>query len=103
MGYLDFLVLMKKSEFIITDSGGIQEEATAPEIRKPVLVSRLSTERPEAVEKGFAEVVGTNKKNILEALQRLVKKQKQLPAESPFGDGTAAKKIEKILSDRYLD
>ena len=51
LGYLDFLVLMKQSELIITDSGGIQEEATAPAIRKPVLVIRLSTERPEAVEK----------------------------------------------------
>jgi UDP-N-acetylglucosamine 2-epimerase (non-hydrolysing) len=48
---------MKKSELIITDSGGIQEEATAPSIRKTVLVIRLSTERPETVEAGFAKVV----------------------------------------------
>jgi UDP-N-acetylglucosamine 2-epimerase (non-hydrolysing) len=53
LGYLDFLVLMKKSELIITDSGGIQEEATAPCIRKPVLVIRPSTERPEAVEEAI--------------------------------------------------
>ena len=55
LGYLDFLVLMKNCKLIITDSGGIQEEATAPAIRKPVLVMRLSTERPEAVEAGFAK------------------------------------------------
>ncbi|MGZ4851044.1 MAG: non-hydrolyzing UDP-N-acetylglucosamine 2-epimerase, partial [Candidatus Bathyarchaeia archaeon] len=55
-GYLDFLILLKNCKFIITDSGGIQEEATAPNIRKPVIVMRLSTERQEAVEAGFAKV-----------------------------------------------
>jgi UDP-N-acetylglucosamine 2-epimerase (non-hydrolysing) len=64
LGYLDFLVLMRKSELIITDSGGIQEEATAPAIKKPVLVIRLSTERPEAVESGFAQIVGTESEEI---------------------------------------
>jgi UDP-N-acetylglucosamine 2-epimerase (non-hydrolysing) len=64
LGYLDFLVLMSKCEMIITDSGGIQEEATAPCIRKPVLVMRLSTERPEAVAAGFAEVVGVKNKKF---------------------------------------
>ena len=52
LGYLDFLVLMKNCSLIITDSGGVQEEATAPGIRKRVLVVRLSTERQEAVEAG---------------------------------------------------
>jgi UDP-N-acetylglucosamine 2-epimerase (non-hydrolysing) len=59
LGYLDFLVLMKKCELIVTDSGGIQEEATAPAIRKPVVVIRLSTERQEAVEAGFVKIAGT--------------------------------------------
>ncbi len=97
VGYLDFLVLMKKSELIITDSGGIQEEATAPSIRKPVLVIRLSTERPEAVEAGFAKVVGTEKHKILAAIKTVLSKRKHLPDESPFGDGNAAKKIVEII------
>src|SRR5437016_1229280 len=59
VGYIDFLWLMIHCQFIITDSGGIQEEATAPNIMKKVFVVRESTERPEAVEAGYAEVVGT--------------------------------------------
>lgn len=97
LGYLDFLILMKKCEFIITDSGGIQEEATAPNIRKRVLVTRLSTERPEAVEAGFAEVVGTEKGRVLEAVNRAVAQQKKVPDKSPFGDGTAAEKTVRII------
>ncbi|MBM4401594.1 MAG: UDP-N-acetylglucosamine 2-epimerase (non-hydrolyzing), partial [Crenarchaeota archaeon] len=97
LGYLDFLVLMKRSELIITDSGGIQEEATAPCIRKPVLVIRLSTERPEAVEAGFAKVVGTEKHEILTAIKATLESRKQLPEKSPFGDGNAAEKTTKII------
>jgi UDP-N-acetylglucosamine 2-epimerase (non-hydrolysing) len=93
LGYLDFLVLMKRCEMIVTDSGGIQEEATAPCLRKPVLVIRLSTERPEAVEAGFAEVVGTEKRRILEAMNRTLQRRKELPSISPYGDGKAAEKI----------
>ena len=92
LGYLDFLVLMKNCRLIITDSGGIQEEATAPDIRKRVLIIRLSTERQEAVEAGFAKVVGTNKKNILAAIHETIEKKETLPSVSPFGDGTAATK-----------
>ncbi len=102
VGYLDFLILMKKSELIITDSGGIQEEATAPSIRKPVLVIRLSTERPEAVEAGFAEIVGTGNREILAAIEIILKRQKELPFKSPFGEGNAAEKIvEKIRNDFF--
>ena len=90
LGYLDFLVLMKKSELILTDSGGIQEEATAPAIRKPVLVMRLSTERPEAVEAGFAKIVGTKKQNIISALREALENRSELPERSPFGDGTCS-------------
>jgi UDP-N-acetylglucosamine 2-epimerase (non-hydrolysing) len=102
LGYLDFLVLMKKSEFIITDSGGIQEEATAPSIRKPVFVIRLSTERPEAVEAGFAKVVGTDKHEILAAMGTAMARRKELPRTSPFGDGNAAEKIVEIIRDAKL-
>ena len=97
LGYLDFLLLMKKSEMIITDSGGIQEEATVPSIMKPVLIIRFSTERPEAVETGFAKVVGTRKDEILAAIGTALTGRKELPQTSPFGDGTAAEKIVEII------
>jgi len=102
LGYLDFLVLMKRSELIITDSGGIQEEATAPCIRKPVLVIRLSTERPEAVEAGFAKVVGTGKHEILAAIETALTRRKDLPKTSPFGDGHAAEKIVRIIRKDFV-
>jgi len=102
VGYLDFLVLMRKSELIITDSGGIQEEATAPCIRKPVLVIRLSTERPEAVEAGFAKIVGTGKCSILSAMKSALENKKRLPEKSPFGDGNAAKKIAQIIKKEFF-
>jgi UDP-N-acetylglucosamine 2-epimerase (non-hydrolysing) len=102
VGYLDFLVLMRKSELIITDSGGIQEEATAPAMRKHVLVIRLSTERPEAVEAGFATVTGTEKRDILNAMRIAIESQRELPEKSPFGDGNAAERIvETIQSDFF--
>jgi len=99
LGYLDFLVLMKRCSVIVTDSGGIQEEATAPNIRKRVLVMRLSTERPEAVETGFAEVVGTDKQSILKAMERTLTQQKELPLNSPYGEGNAANKIADIIRE----
>ncbi len=102
LGYLDFLVLMRRSELILTDSGGIQEEATAPTIRKPVLVMRLSTERPEAVDAGFAQVVGTDKEKALKAFESALASRKNLPTQSPFGDGTAAEKIVTILREEFL-
>jgi UDP-N-acetylglucosamine 2-epimerase (non-hydrolysing) len=101
LGYLDFLVLMKNCRFIITDSGGIQEEATAPSIRKPVLVMRLSTERPEAVEAGFAKVVGTGKKEILAAMDEAGRHEVELPYASPFGDGTAGQKIVDVIKRSF--
>lgn len=101
LGYLDFLVLLRESELIITDSGGVQEEATAPSIRKPVLVIRLSTERPEAVEAGFARVVGTKKEEILSAMKESLTDIKKLPLISPFGDGHSAKRIVQIVRDKF--
>lgn len=97
LGYLDFLVLMKNCAMIITDSGGIQEEATAPPIRKPVLVTRLSTERPEAVKAGFAKVVGVEERNIIKAMKETLNRNEKLPDISPYGDGTAAEKILRIV------
>ena len=102
LGYLDFLVLMRKCELIITDSGGIQEEATAPAIRKPVLVMRLSTERPEAIEAGFAKVVGTKKAEALKAINEALAKREELPCKSPYGNGDAAEKIVNITQKELL-
>jgi UDP-N-acetylglucosamine 2-epimerase (non-hydrolysing) len=102
VGYLDFLVLMRNCELIVTDSGGIQEEATAPSIRKPVLVIRLSTERPEAVEAGFAKVVGTKKREILAAIEIALTSRKELPGKSPFGNGDAAEKIVEIIGKDFF-
>ncbi|MDH7563410.1 MAG: UDP-N-acetylglucosamine 2-epimerase (non-hydrolyzing) [Candidatus Bathyarchaeota archaeon] len=100
LGYLDFLVLMKHCELIITDSGGVQEEATAPNIRKPVLVARLSTERPEAAEAGFSHVVGTSKEKIVNMIRNVLTRQRSLPQKSPYGEGNAADKIVEILKSK---
>lgn len=97
-GYFDFLILMKNCKLILTDSGGLQEEATTPCIRKPVLVLRLSTERPEAVETGFAKVVGVEKKKILDALKVQLNNSAQLPSTSPFGNGKASEKIVNVVN-----
>jgi UDP-N-acetylglucosamine 2-epimerase (non-hydrolysing) len=102
LSYLDFLVLMKASKLIITDSGGIQEEATAPEIRKHVIVTRLSTERPEAVEAGFVKVVGTEKRDILDAIQATINNCTELPRKSPFGEGDAAEKIIAVIQSNFF-
>ncbi|MGM0510192.1 MAG: non-hydrolyzing UDP-N-acetylglucosamine 2-epimerase [Thermoplasmatota archaeon] len=96
-GYLEFLLLMKKCEYIMTDSGGIQEEATAPNIKKKVFVLRESTERPEAVDEGYAEIVGTDPDKILDALNDFDKND-WVPGECPYGDGHAGKKIVDIIS-----
>jgi len=100
VGYLDFLVLMRKCEIILTDSGGVQEEATAPPIRKTVLVLRISTERPEAVKAGFAKLVGVNKQNILKAMKETLENREKLPENSPYGDGDAAERIVKIIESK---
>jgi UDP-N-acetylglucosamine 2-epimerase (non-hydrolysing) len=102
LGYLDFLILMKNCKIIITDSGGIQEEATAPPLRKQVLVMRLSTERPEAADSGFAKVVGTDGARILSAMKDATKGNVELPFASPFGDGTAAQKTVEIIKKSFI-
>jgi len=94
VGYFDFLTLEKNCEFIMTDSGGIQEEATAPSINKKVFVLRISTERPEAVKSGHAVVVGINPDDVLREISRYVLEGCMPPAMSnPFGKGDAAEKI----------
>ncbi|MGQ4834352.1 MAG: non-hydrolyzing UDP-N-acetylglucosamine 2-epimerase [Candidatus Asgardarchaeia archaeon] len=99
--YFDNLVLMKNSKFIATDSGGLQEEATAPVIRKFVLILRKSTERIEAIEAGFAKLVELEKEKIIAELRENFSKNHKLPSKSPYGDGDASKKIVKYLT-KYI-
>lgn len=93
--YKDFIWLMNKSKLIITDSGGVQEEA--PSLGKPVLVMRDTTERPEAVEAGTVILVGTNKKLIVSETLNLLNNSERFKSMSklhnPYGDGKACIKI----------
>jgi UDP-N-acetylglucosamine 2-epimerase (non-hydrolysing) len=97
--YLPFVNLMRLSTVILTDSGGIQEEA--PSLGKPVLVMRDTTERPEAVEAGTVKLVGTEKKSIVHSLLELLKKEEEFirmsKAHNPYGDGFACKVIRDCL------
>jgi len=102
-GYFEMLALMRNARVILTDSGGLQEEATHPKIRKPVLVLRYSTERPEAVMHNFAKVVGVNPIVVLSELERILANPPQLPNYSPFGDGKASKRIVDIVLSKLLE
>jgi len=97
VGYFDMLVLMHKSKFIITDSGGIQEEACAPVMKKRVFVTRLSTERPEAVTAGYCKVLGTDSTKILRELKRFMDDPKTAFKPCPYGKGDAGDKIAAAL------
>ena len=97
-GYFEFLTLMKHCKFIMTDSGGIQEEATAPSMNKRVFVLRLSTERPEAVASGHSMVVGTEPESVLREIGAYVSGGCKSPAsDCPYGKGDAAQKIVEHL------
>lgn len=99
LDYRPFVQLMNKCYLILTDSGGIQEEA--PTLGKPVLVLRKTTERPEAIEAGTAKLVGTEKENIIKHVQHLLSDsnayQEMSTKANPYGDGQAAKKIIDII------
>jgi UDP-N-acetylglucosamine 2-epimerase (non-hydrolysing) len=99
--YEEFIYLMSESYLILTDSGGIQEEA--PSLGKPVLVMRDTTERPEAVEAGTVKLVGSDQDNIIKEVQKLLNDnseyQKMSKAHNPYGDGNASEKILNILKD----
>jgi len=97
LGYFDFLVLMKHCELVLTDSGGVVEEITAPVIRKRAVVLRLSTDRPEAVKSGFARIAGCKKQAILESIAWAQETQIALPKTSPYGSGHAAQRILRAL------
>jgi UDP-N-acetylglucosamine 2-epimerase (non-hydrolysing) len=101
--YEPFVHLMNKSYLILTDSGGIQEEA--PSLGKPVLVLRRVTERPEAVEAGTVRLVGTSKKAIVKEAVTLLEDQREYEhmttRSNPYGDGTASAKIVRILLEQF--
>jgi UDP-N-acetylglucosamine 2-epimerase (non-hydrolysing) len=103
LGYDDFVPLMKKAHIIVTDSGGIQEEACA--FRKPVIIARERTERPEAVEAGFAELLGFDRARIVAAATKLLCDasyyRRRCCHKNPFGDGRAAPRI-AAACQRYL-
>jgi UDP-N-acetylglucosamine 2-epimerase (non-hydrolysing) len=99
LDYLPFVYLLSKCHLILTDSGGVQEEA--PSLGKPVLVMRDTTERPEALEAGTVMLVGTNKENIIKTVSKLLEDElmykKMSYAHNPYGDGTACSKIVNYL------
>ena len=99
--YEQFIYMMNKSYFIITDSGGVQEEA--PSLGKPVLVMRDTTERPEAVDAGTVKLVGTNKEVIIEEAQKLLDNkeeyEKMSKAHNPYGDSKACERIVNFIRD----
>ena len=97
--YLSFIYMMEKADIVLTDSGGIQEEA--PSLKKPVLVMRNTTERPEAVEAGTVILIGTDKEKIVYNVNKLLKDkthyQQMAKAINPYGDGKACERIANIL------
>jgi UDP-N-acetylglucosamine 2-epimerase (non-hydrolysing) len=102
LDYLAFIALMRTAHIIITDSGGIQEEA--PSLGKPVLVTRNETERPEAVAAGTARLVGTNSERLFSAVSELLDDERAYSAmverPNPFGDGFASRRIADSLLAR---
>lgn len=100
LDYLDFVAMLAASEIVLTDSGGIQEEA--PSLGKPVLVMRDTTERPEGIAAGTARLVGADAAVILEETSRLLDDREAYEAmaraHNPYGDGTASRQIAAILA-----
>lgn len=103
--YLPFVYLMTRAHLIVTDSGGIQEEA--PALGKPVLVVRDTTERPEAIEAGTARLVGTDTETIVAGVTQLLddgrEYERMAHAHSPYGDGRATERIIAALEHRFLE
>jgi len=102
LDYKDLCYLMGRSYLILTDSGGIQEEA--PSLGKPVLVMRQTTERPEAIEAGVAKLVGTSRDSIIKSTEELLQHSNEYnrmaSRSNPFGDGRASERIVNILLGR---
>lgn len=97
--YVGFVELMKRADVLLTDSGGIQEEG--PSLRKPILVMREETERPEGVKAGFSKLIGTDPKKISKETLKALKNPFSGAGKNPFGDGKSAIRITKILESTY--
>ncbi len=104
LDYVPFCILMKQSHIILTDSGGIQEEA--PALGVPVLVLREETERPEALDAGSVRLAGVKKENIIKETEKLLLNEfhykSMAQAINPYGDGKACMYIEKIIQDYFI-
>jgi UDP-N-acetylglucosamine 2-epimerase (non-hydrolysing) len=102
--YIAFVELMKRAHFIITDSGGVQEEA--PSLGKPVLVMREITERPEAISAGTVKLVGTDRNRIVQEAFRLLDDPaeylKMSQSHNPYGDGYACALIVNVLANKKI-
>jgi UDP-N-acetylglucosamine 2-epimerase (non-hydrolysing) len=101
VGYFDFLRLLKMCRFVITDSGGVQEEITSPYINKHAIVLRESTERPESIQSGHAILCKAEKYQILTTIKRIETAQTAIN-KSPYGLGNSAEKIVAILENAIL-
>ena len=101
VGYFDMIELMKKCLFIVTDSGGLQEEATSSVIRKKVLVLRDKTDRPESVADCLSELIGTNPTKILSSIKKTVKFPEINTKKYPYGNGKSSDKILKIILNYF--
>ena len=105
LDYRSLVSLMRRSRLILTDSGGIQEEA--PTFGKPVLVLRRKTERPEGIDAGLARLVGTDEERIVEEAERVLEGRSDLArgarAANPYGDGRASERIAAALDDAPYD
>ena len=103
LDYQSLVAVLKRSTLVLTDSGGIQEEA--PALAKPVLVMRVETERPEAVQAGVAKLIGTQEETIATEVGRLLDDplayRAMARSVSPYGDGKAAARIVRIIAERF--
>ena len=101
--YQEFLWLLYNSYLILTDSGGIQEEGAS--LKKPILIMRESSERPEVIDAGFGKLVGTNKTKIMSNISKLINNttyySKFVNNQNPFGDGKSSEKIIKFIEKKY--
>ena len=104
LDYVELIEIIKNCSLILTDSGGLQEEA--PSLGKPVLLMRETTERPEAISSGTAKLIGTDSNKILDETSYLLSNkkayEKMSQANNPFGDGNASKYILKHCEDFLL-
>jgi UDP-N-acetylglucosamine 2-epimerase (non-hydrolysing) len=105
LGYVAFVDLMRRAYFLITDSGGIQEEG--PSLGKPILVLREKTERPEAVQAGTVKLVGTDRRKIVSEAIRLLETPEMYQAmarvHNPYGDGRASERISRLIHSFFRE